>query len=240
MKKIEKEEIFNKYKNLSYNISNSYGKRFDYIKEDIEQVALMELWKCIDRYEENKGAFTTYATKCISVKIREFIVGENGISKRANTMLFKTMLYIMKNKDKTCDKVLSELKDIDWYKLTDYEFYTIYNNCMSNNHSLDSTVNEDGEFVEFDLEDENSSVEKDVDDSMFLNSIMDKLAEELSYKNSDRNVDVYMDWLESEVNGNPVILEDIGEAYDITKQRARQIINTMNERAKNILTKLIS
>ena len=133
----KKEKIFNQYKDLAYSISNNYTANIGDFKEDIEQIALMELWECIDRYDSSKGAFTTYATWCITLKVKQGLVERHGIARRSGSIPFRTMLYIIKNKDKDSSEIFSELKKLPWFNLNIRSFLVIYQSCVNGNISIE-------------------------------------------------------------------------------------------------------
>ena len=126
-----KEGIFNQYKDLAYSISNTYSVNTGDFKNDLDQIALMELWECIDRYDSSKGAFTTYATWCITSKVKQGLVERHGIARRSGSIPFRTMLYIMRNKDKDSKTIFSELNNLPWFNLDIRSFSAIYESCVS-------------------------------------------------------------------------------------------------------------
>lgn len=68
-----KEELFERNTLMAYKIANKY--RINYLKEydDIKQEALVGLWKACEKYNDSKGAFSTYAYICISNNINIYI-----------------------------------------------------------------------------------------------------------------------------------------------------------------------
>lgn len=66
------EEIFEKNIMIAYKIANQY--RINYFEEieDIKQIALMELWRCIVNWD-HIHALTTYAYICIPTKINMYL-----------------------------------------------------------------------------------------------------------------------------------------------------------------------
>lgn len=66
------EEIFNDNVNIAYKIANRYMTNYYEEIEDIRQIALMELWRCIENWD-HVHALTTYAYLCIPRKINIYL-----------------------------------------------------------------------------------------------------------------------------------------------------------------------
>ena len=66
------EEIFNENVNIAYKIANHYLINYSEEIEDIRQIALMELWRCIETWD-HIHALTTYAYLCIPCKIDMYL-----------------------------------------------------------------------------------------------------------------------------------------------------------------------
>ena len=66
------EEIFNNNVNIAYKIANRYRTNYYEEIEDIRQIALMELWRCIKSWD-HVHALTTYAYLCIPNKINMYL-----------------------------------------------------------------------------------------------------------------------------------------------------------------------
>lgn len=66
------EEIFNDNVNIAYKIANRYMTNYYEEIEDIRQIALMELWRCIENWD-HIHALTTYAYLCIPRKINIYL-----------------------------------------------------------------------------------------------------------------------------------------------------------------------
>lgn len=66
------EEIFNNNVNIAYKIVNRYRTNYYEEIEDIRQIALMELWRCIENWD-HVHALTTYAYLCIPNKINMYL-----------------------------------------------------------------------------------------------------------------------------------------------------------------------
>lgn len=66
------EEIFEANKNIAYKIANRYLKNYKEEIEDIRQIALMELWRCVVNWD-HIHTLTTYAYLCIPNKINMYL-----------------------------------------------------------------------------------------------------------------------------------------------------------------------
>ena len=66
------EEIFNNNVNIAYKIANRYMTNYYEEMEDIQQIALMELWRCVENWD-HIHALTTYAYSCIPNKINMYL-----------------------------------------------------------------------------------------------------------------------------------------------------------------------
>ena len=66
------EEIFNNNINIAYKIANQYLLNYADEIEDIRQIALMELWRCIESWD-HIHALSTYAYICIPRKINMYL-----------------------------------------------------------------------------------------------------------------------------------------------------------------------
>lgn len=225
--KEEKEKIFYQYENLVHSIVNNYGYNAKDYKQDLEQIAFMELWECIDRYDASKDtSFLTYATWCITSKVKQGLVERSGLFKRSTSIPFRTALYIMQNKDKDSEQLISELEKFNWYNLSRSSFFAIYDNCVNLTVSLES-ITDDGESIGIDIEDD-VNIEIDTEDKLYVIDCLNKIQSALSKVKSERNVELYMKYLNSFVYDNKITLEDLGMMYGITRERARQIIKSMN------------
>ena len=222
--KLSKEEMFMKYKNLAIREAekiqmNTYG-----FNEDKRQIALMELWKCIDRYDSSKNDFIPYALKCINFKINEALFENITSIKRANTTVCRTASYIIKNKDKTSNEILSELKNIDWYNLDDSSFFIIYEKCVGK-----KDLEVEGKEDYLNLSEDNSGI---IDDKLYYEYLVDRIKSYLENHFTSNNRKIYMEWLNNKINDKKVTFDELGKKYNITKQRCNKIINDINERLR--------
>ena len=83
------EEIFEKNIMIAYKIANRY--RINYFEEieDIKQIALMELWRCIVNWD-HIHALTTYAYLCIPTKINMYL---RNVKKHENNLSMNIPIF---------------------------------------------------------------------------------------------------------------------------------------------------
>ena len=62
-------DIFSSNINLVYAVVSKYKIRDSYVREEAVSVGMEELWRCIKRFQEDKGKFGTYAWKCVDGKV---------------------------------------------------------------------------------------------------------------------------------------------------------------------------
>lgn len=83
------EEIFNNNVNIAYKIANRYRTNYHEEMEDIQQIALMELWRCVENWD-HVHALTTYAYLCIPNKINMYL---RHVRKHEKDISINTIVY---------------------------------------------------------------------------------------------------------------------------------------------------
>lgn len=83
------EEIFNDNVNIAYKIANRYMTNYYEEIEDIRQIALMELWRCIENWD-HVHALTTYAYIRIPNKINIYL---RRIRKHEKNISINTVIH---------------------------------------------------------------------------------------------------------------------------------------------------
>ena len=83
------EEIFNDNVNIAYKIANRYMTNYYEEMEDIRQIALMELWRCVESWD-HVHALTTYAYLCIPNKINMYL---RHVRKHEKNISINTVVY---------------------------------------------------------------------------------------------------------------------------------------------------
>lgn len=87
------EEIFNDNVNIAYKIANRYMTNYYEEIEDIRQIALMELWRCIENWD-HIHALTTYAYLCIPRKINIYL---RHVRKHEKNISINTIIHSDEN-----------------------------------------------------------------------------------------------------------------------------------------------
>lgn len=99
------EEIFNNNVNIAYKIANRYMTNYYEEIEDIRQIALMELWRCVEDWD-HIHALTTYAYIRIPRKINIYL---RHVKKHEKNISINTVIH--KNKDNDCFTIEDYLED---------------------------------------------------------------------------------------------------------------------------------
>lgn len=99
------EEIFNDNVNIAYKIANRYMTNYYEEIEDIRQIALMELWRCIENWD-HVHALTTYAYLCIPRKINIYL---RHVRKHEKNISINTIIH--SNGDGNDQTILDLMED---------------------------------------------------------------------------------------------------------------------------------
>ncbi len=134
-------ELFNSCINLAMSVAIKHWS-YQYVEqEDMQQEALLALWRATERYDENKGAFTTYATHYIRCSLNtvgnKYRYGHIGV-----TEPFKQALHIIKEcdeNDRPIEAILAEHEHTPAVK--DYVKFLYHNNHHFD--SLNRCLNDD-------------------------------------------------------------------------------------------------
>ena len=111
------EEIFNNNVNIAYKIANRYMTNYYEEMEDIRQIALMELWRCVESWD-HVHALTTYAYLCIPNKINMYLrhVRRHEKNISINTVVYsdgdgndQTILDLIEDPDDCIFKLLNNI-----------------------------------------------------------------------------------------------------------------------------------
>lgn len=101
------EEIFNNNVNIAYKIANRYMTNYYEEIEDIRQIALMELWRCVQNWD-HVHALTTYAYLCIPNKINIYL---RHVRKHKKNISINTVIH--GDKDGNEQTILDIIEDSD-------------------------------------------------------------------------------------------------------------------------------
>ena len=230
-KKSIKEQVFNRNLGLAYNIAKKY-RPLTKNHDDLNQIALMTLWECIGRYKEDMNVkFSTYASRSIDGKLKEFVLNENGISKKGSYAIYMTSLYICRNKERGVNEIKEALKDKKWYCIEDEDLVRVYNNVMDGYVRMDEGEVE--ESFSNTLEDKTQNVQKDIEDREGLTELLDKI-DECARRYEDKTQKVVQLLVDNALNGNQWTYEDIGKMCGVSKQRVGQVVAQMAKKIKKM------
>ena len=101
------EEIFNNNVNIAYKIANRYRTNYYEEMEDIRQIALMELWRCVVNWD-HVHTLTTYAYLCIPNKINMYL---RHVRKNEKNISINTVVY--SDRDGNDQTILDLIEDPD-------------------------------------------------------------------------------------------------------------------------------
>lgn len=99
------EEIFQENIDIAYKLANQYLKSYPKEIDDIRQVALMELWRCIQNWD-HLHALTTYAYICIPNKINMYLRYVKKHNKR--NISLNTPVYRSDNNDIFLEDIIED------------------------------------------------------------------------------------------------------------------------------------
>ena len=228
-----REMIINHNLRLVFSIAQKYnGRGLPF--EDLLQEGIMGLMKAVDKYNPEKGAFSTYATWWIMQSIRRAI-SATGKAIRLPAYLYEKVVKAVALKEKLDGefpndpelviKKISEELNISPVKVKEYlELYAV-----NNPKSLDESVNEDGDttFGDFVADDEN--VEKEIFDKKIKEDLQNAL-NNLDLTERERTI-IILRW--GLLDNKPLTLEQIGKRYNLTRERIRQIERKAIRKMKN-------
>ena len=125
------EEIFNDNVNIAYKIANRYMTNYYEEIEDIRQIALMELWRCVENWD-HAHALTTYAYSCIQNKINMYL---RHIRKHEKNISINTVVHSDRNgNDQTILDLIKDPDDCIFRLLDDINAERALNNTILNNN----------------------------------------------------------------------------------------------------------
>ncbi len=189
--------------------------------EDILQEGTIGLIKAIDKYNPEKGAFSTYATWWISKMILRSI-GNTSKSIRLPIYVNLMMTKIVRLKEKydylpnneVLEKIAKEL-DITTIEVEDY----LRLHKMNNLASLDESINSEEETFLKDFIPSDIDVEKEAINEKLKDDIQ-KVLNELGLTEREKTI-IILRW--GLLGNNTLTLEQLGKKFNLTRERIRQI-----------------
>lgn len=252
LSKKEEYELFDKYKNgdnsakkeivehnyrLVLTIASKYSSTF-LSTNDLFEVGIIGLYDAIDKFDHKKGyKFSTYASSWIKARISDEIFNKDNIIRIPKCTNYNITIY---------KKVYNKLRQILNREPTDIEIAENSNLTINEISyiklsyctliSLDSPIKEDGNTTIGELipdknnEDIEYLVEKN-NEKIIINEIINK-----TVKNERELTIIQMRYGLGNYS-KEYTLEQIGEKFDLTRERVRQILYKIELRIKKELLK---
>ena len=190
---------------------------------DLIQEGNIGLMKAIDKYEPSYGfRFSTYATWWIKQAITRAIVSYSRNIRIPVHMAEKVRKYKKKEtelaailgREPTIEEIVEEL---NISRESAIELHNLSNDTVSLNSKIDPTEDE-SELIDFIPSEEESPEE--LFERKDLKKLLMELLNSAKFKERDREVLIYRFGLKS---GVPMTLNEVGEIFNITRERVRQI-----------------
>lgn len=214
-------ELFENNIDLAKNIANKHWSHQQLDIDDMQQEALMALWQATDTYDPAKGAFTTYATHCITGRLHRAGLRQKYGAIGPATNFIQAMSVVKKHLDTgiPIDKILAKNK----YPPSVKE-YTIF--LYHNNHdfaSIDEKLYQDDDPMTLhDMLASNEDMETNILNKMaydHLKTIIDvnfyQIYMRRSYrahnpKRYEHLLDRFMQWIFEEQTPYAIIAAELG------------------------------
>ena len=219
--------LIEKNKKLVYKIASKLFKEYrqnSLTVDDLYMEGNMGIIEAATRFElEKESKFTTYAVPWIRQKIIRAIMN-TGFTIRIPVHFFEVIIKVnncrKRHADATIDELLIYLREedkmpIDRQKLCDV---ITYSDLYMNTTSLNDVVGEDGDLERIELiPDDKENPEEEV----IYNCLQKDLDDVLSTL-SEREKNI-LDLRFGLSSGTEMTLEQVGEIYNVTRERIRQI-----------------
>jgi RNA polymerase sigma-32 factor len=199
--------------------------------EDIVQEGNIGLLKAAERFDPDRGCrLATYAAYWIRAEIREYVARGYRIVRLGSSKSERRALRIYRKTHEKDPEVLAELSG-----LTEARANELLPLLMARDVSLERAPNEDAKAPVDRLAAEGRSPEEEAclaDERAQLHTALEQVVSELSPR--ERRI-VKQRWLTEE----PKTLEQLGEAFGVSKERVRQLEERAKRRMRERLEQLV-
>lgn len=190
---------------------------------DVVQEGNVGLMHAVKEYNPYKGVkLITYAVWWIRGYIREFMLKQYSMVKIGTTQNQKKLFY---NLEKEKRKLLGEGEELSTALLSsrmgipEKDVELMQQRMGGKDISLDAPMDEDGNTHLIDLQKDSSNPESELEVLELIDLLKDKI-EEIKPSLNDKELDI----LENRILADePQTLQEIGDKYGITRERARQL-----------------
>ncbi|MBI4040354.1 MAG: RNA polymerase factor sigma-32 [Deltaproteobacteria bacterium] len=217
-------------------IANEYAhyglKILDLIQEG--NIGLMRAVKTYNPYKDTR--LITYAVWWIRSYIHDYIQHNWSLVKIGTTQAQRKLFYkLQQEKDELSKLELEQTPKLLAHKLgvKEKEVIEMENRMRSRDVSLDTPISEDekASHLEFVADQQNSAEQQLSDEEQKI--IVQQKMEAFEKHLKGRDLYIYKNRLISE---NPMSLQEIGDHFQISKERARQLEERIKQKLKNFLS----
>jgi RNA polymerase sigma-32 factor len=199
--------------------------------EDIVQEGNIGLLKAAERFDPERGCrLATYAAYWIRAEIREYVARGYRIVRLGSSKSERRALRIYRKTHERNPSALAEMSGLTEERATE-----LLPLLMARDVSLERSPSDDGKAPVDKLADESRSPEDEAclaDERQQLKAALLKVVEELSPR--ERRI-VHQRWLTDE----PQTLEQLGEAFGVSKERVRQLEERAKKRMRARLEEIV-
>jgi RNA polymerase sigma-32 factor len=199
--------------------------------EDIVQEGNIGLLKAAERFDPDRGCrLATYAAYWIRAEIREYVARGYRIVRLGSSKSERRALRIYRKTHERDPEALAELSGLTEARATE-----LLPLLMARDVSLERAPSEDQKAPMDRLADEGRSPEEEAclaDERAHLHTALEQVVAELSPR--ERRI-VKQRWLTEE----PETLEQLGEAFGVSKERVRQLEERAKRRMRERLEQIV-
>ena len=226
---------------LVVKIAMEFQRRWMQNVLDLIQEGNVGLMRAVQKFDPEKGIkFSYYAAFWIKAYILKFIMDNWRMVKVGTTQAQRKLFYNLNKERQRLQaqgfdpdrKTLSERLDVTEDEITEME-----QRLSRKDQSLNATLSEDGTTTHMDFL---PALEPGIEETMAQEQVSGLLREQLESilpKLNEKERDILQQRL---LTDSPLTLREIGEKYDITRERVRQIESRLLQKLKDHLSDNIS